>query len=100
MANPVIEFGYKHRHLAATATVWSGPGMLHTITINRPDTTAGATITVYDGVDATGTLIAVITMDQAVFVIPTTLEYDVRSSVGIHIVFSHAVTADITVSYN
>jgi len=73
--------------------------MLHTITINRPDTTASATVTVYDGIGVTANIISIITIDAALFVIPTTLVYDVGYLVGLYIAFSNAVTADITVSY-
>jgi hypothetical protein len=73
--------------------------MLHTITINRPDTTASAIITVYDGIGVTANIISIVAMDAALFVIPTTLVYDVGYLVGLYITFSNAVTADITVSY-
>ena len=87
------------KHLAETSQVASAPGMLHTITINRPDTTANAIITVYDGIGVTANIIAIITVDKAVYVVPTTLVFDVGYLTGLYILFSHAVTADITVSY-
>jgi len=95
-----VERPFKWQHLTETTQVSSIPGMLHTITINCPDTTAGATITVYDGIGVTADIIAIITMDAALFVIPSTLIYDVEIDTGLYIVFSHEVTADITVSYN
>jgi hypothetical protein len=100
MPNPKLDFGYSHQHLADSAIVLTGSGILHTVTINRPDTTGGAIVTLYDGVDNTGTVIAIITMDVAVFVIPATLTYDVAVVTGIYAEFSHAVTADITISFN
>lgn len=99
MPNPVLDFGYKHKHLTDTFLVKTSTGVLHTITINRPDTTASAIVTVYDGLDNTGTEIAIITMDTAVFVVPATLTYDVAFTTGLYLEFSHAVTADLTVSY-
>ncbi|MCJ7669576.1 MAG: hypothetical protein MUO61_03545 [Dehalococcoidia bacterium] len=96
--NP-LERPFDYKHLTNTFQVASGPGMLHTITINRPDSTASAIITVYDGVGVTANIISIITMDKAVYVIPTTLVYDVGYLVGLYITFSNAVTADITVSY-
>lgn len=52
------DFPWKHTHVDDTALVQSGPGALHSIVVNGL-TTAGD-ITVYDGVDATGTVIAVL----------------------------------------
>lgn len=94
-----IERPFDWKHLTNTFQVASGPGMLHTITINRPDTTASAIVTVYDGVGVTANIISIITIDAALFVIPTTLVYDVGYLTGLYITFSNAVTADITVSY-
>jgi hypothetical protein len=91
---------YQHVHLAASGIVKSVGGLLHTLTINRPDTTARATITLHDSVDDSGTVIAVITMDKAAYVIPSTLTYDLTFLTGLYAKFSHAVTADITVSFN
>jgi len=100
MPNPTLDFGYSHKHLTDSAIILTGLGILHTITINRPDTTAAAVVTIYDGIDNTGTVIAIITMDDALFVVPATLTYDVAVTTGIYAEFSHAVTADITVSFN
>ena len=100
MANPVIEYGYRHRHLDDTALVLTGSGILHTLTINSPDTTASATVTIYDGLTNAGVVIGVIAMDAALFVVPVTLVYDVKVATGIYVEFSFAVTADITVSFN
>ena len=94
-----IERPFCWAHLTDTLQVASAPGILHTITINRPDTTGGAIITVYDGIGVTADIISIITMDKAVYVVPATLHYDVCYSAGLYLVFSHAVTADITVSY-
>jgi len=89
-----------HKHMAASGQVKAGAGVLHTVVINRPDTTGGAIITLFDSLTGTGTAIAIITMDSAVFVIPTTLVYDVAFTTGLYVLFSHEVTADITISYN
>ena len=94
-----IERPFDWQHLTGTTQVDSKPGVLHTITINHPDTTAGAIITVYDGIGVTADIIAIIAMDAALFVIPATLQYDIGYDAGLYIVFSHEVTADITVSY-
>ena len=94
-----LERPFDYKHLTDTFQVASTPGVLHSIVINRPDTTGGAIITVYDGIGVTVNIIAIITMDDAVFVVPTTLVYDVGYLIGLYVVFSHAVAADITVSY-
>jgi len=96
--NP-LERPFDWLHVTGTGQIKTGPGMLHTITINRPDSTAGAIITVYDGVGVTANIIAIITMDKAAYVIPSTLQYDAGFLAGLYIVFSHEVTADITVNY-
>lgn len=92
------------KHLIASNQVSAIPGELHTITINRPDVGAGALISVYD-VAAVGdilpaNMIANITMDDAFYVVPATLIYDVGYVNGLYILFSAGITtADITVSY-
>lgn len=89
------------KHLTATDQVASTPGVLHTITINRPDPAAASTITVYDGIGVTADIIAIIVVDSALFVIPTTLVYDCGYATGLYVAFSGGITlADITVSYN
>jgi hypothetical protein len=79
-----------YKHLTATGLVFTGSCLLHTVVLN----TAGAgTITVYDGVDALGTVIAIIdsTSVQGDYL------YDVFCTVGIHVVI--VGTIDITVTY-
>lgn len=87
-------------HLAGSAQVKAGKGVLHAVIINRADTTAGAIITVFDSLTGTGTVIAIISMDKAVYVVPATLAYNVSFATGLYLLFSHEVTADVTVSYN
>ena len=96
VAMPLI---YSYKHMTADGQVKGSSGVLHAITINRPDTTAGAIITVYDSLTGSGTEIAIITMDKAVYVVPVTLLYDVTFVTGLYVLFSHEVTADITVAY-
>ena len=89
-----------HKHLAASGTVKAAKGVLHSLVINRPSTTEGAHITLYDSVDDSGTVIAIITMYKAVYVVPVTLVYNVILENGLYVKFSHEADADITVSYN
>ena len=101
MANPVIEYGFYHKHMTVTGAVTEVTGILHTVTINRPSATAGAICTIYDSVDDSGTVIAIITLDKAVYVVPTTLQYDVRLTYGLYAEFSDEQNAgaDLTFSY-
>ena len=104
MPYDVTERPFLWVHLIDTAQVLTRPGTLHTLTINRPDVGAGALISVYDVADVgdilPANMIANITMDDAFFVIPTTLVFDVGLTSGLYILFSAGITtADITVSY-
>ena len=88
-------FTYKNITLAAptTTVVKTISGVLHAITFNKPANTG--VVSVYDGVSASGTLIATITHADAV---PKTLFFDVVFAVGLCIVTATAAQ-DITVSY-
>lgn len=84
---------YANITTADTTLVHTGGGALRHITVNGGTLTG--TITIYDGVDADGTLIGTIGASQAngnVYL------YDVEVTDGICIVTSEAV--DITVSYD
>ena len=95
-----IDRPFDWEHVTATMQVKSGPGMLHTITINRGDPAAATFITIYDGIGVTADIIANIILDTAVFVIPQTLLFDTGFLAGLYVAFSGAVTlADLTVSY-
>ena len=97
--NP-IDRPFDWSHITATVQVKSGPGMLHSITINRGDPAGGRFLTVYDGVGVTANIIANIALDTAVFVIPQTLIYDCGFLAGLYVAFDGAVTlADLTISY-
>jgi hypothetical protein len=77
---------------SGTNVVKSGPGVLHSITIN---TATAGTITIYDNVAGSGTVIATITVTAAVTV---TLTYDAVFALGLTVVSS--ANTDFTVSYN
>lgn len=79
-----------------TTTVKSSSGFLHSITINKA--TANGVIAIYDGDNATGTLVATITSPAALTQNQFTLIYDIKMPNGITIVTSGAAQ-DITVSY-
>lgn len=98
---PVASFPWPWAHVTGTTTtpVKTGRGTLHTIVVNGL-TTVGD-ITVYDGVDATGAVIAVLHLDIAtsVSVQPITFVYDCKIVTGIYIEYDQAVAADLTVTY-
>jgi hypothetical protein len=77
-----------------TTVIKSTPGVLHTITFNKP--VATGVITVYDNGAASGTVIATITIPANPQ--PFTLTYDRGFENGLTIVTATAAQ-DITVSY-
>ena len=88
---------YTNITLAAptTTVVHSTPGKLHAITIN--EAAANGVITVYDGLDANGTVIATITMPATLLENQKTLVYNINFNKGLTVVTSTAAQ-DITVS--
>lgn len=90
--------GFTYRNLAANGTtlIRTGPGILHSITIN--DAGASSNVcTVYDGLSASGTVIA--TIDTAAATTPVTLLYDVQFNTGLTIVIATGTAANITVAW-
>jgi len=79
----------------ATTVVKAAPGVLHTITFNKP--VATATVTIYDHPSAaSGTKIGTITVPASPQ--PVTLAYDVNFQKGLTIVTGVA-DEDITISF-
>ena len=99
MPNPVSDFPWKWKHVNSTVLVKTGAGALHTIVVNGL-TTVGD-ITVYDGVNAGGVVIAVIHLATAtsISVQPITLTYDLEIGTGIYVAYDQSVAADLTVTY-
>jgi len=99
MPNPKSDFPWPFMHVDDTVLVSGRPGALHTIVVNGL-TTAGD-ITVYDGVDATGSVIAVLHLNPAtsISVQPITFTYDLKVATGIYIAYDDSVVADLTVTY-
>ncbi len=77
-----------------TTAVKTSPGVLHTITFNKP--VATGVVTVYDNTAASGTVIATITVPANPQ--PFTLTFDVAFNVALTITTATAAQ-DITVSY-
>ena len=96
---PISSFPWPWTHIDGTLLVHTGAGALHTIVVNGL-TTAGD-ITVYDGIDATGSVIAVLHLDPttSISVQPITFVYDLRLATGIYIAYDQSVAADLTVTY-
>jgi hypothetical protein len=88
--NSIPTGGSRNIAAAATTVIKTGPGVLHTLTVN---TTAAGAITIYDNTLAAGTKIATIKASVA----EQTFTYDVAFGTGLTIVT--AAASDITVSY-
>ena len=84
-------YNYTNITTATTTLVRSGGGVLHTLTVN---TTAAATITIYDSLTASGNKIATISASPAV---GSDFQYDVAFTTGLTIVTAGA--HDITVAW-
>ena len=85
MGNSAIDFPWDKTNVTEDTLVKTGKCVLHNITING--TTTVGQIEVYDGIDATGTLIATIHLRTAVQVSvqPMTLNYDCEMDTGIYL---------------
>ncbi len=96
---PIASFPWPWSHVGGTKLVKTGKGALHTIVVNGL-TTAGD-ITIYDGVDGTGSVIGVLHLDvtTSVSIQPITFLYDCKIATGIYIAYDQAVVADLTVTY-
>jgi len=88
--------GNSYSHLTADGQVKGSAGYLHLVTINN--VTANGTITIYDSLTESGTVIAAIALTTT-STFPMTLIYDVTCATGIYAGFDGTVTGDITVSY-
>ena len=85
--DPRTSFGWDKLNVAAETLVKTGAGVLHSIVLNGV-TTVGDVL-IYDGVDATGQLIATLNVRSAVSVSFQGLPflYDCRIDTGIFITF-------------
>lgn len=86
-------FSYTNITTAATTTIKSGAGMLHTITVN---TTANGSLIVYDNTAGSGTIIATVTSINNTAC--STLIYDIQFNTGLTVVSSSA-NPDFTVTW-
>ena len=80
-----------------TAVIKATPGVLHSVTINKP--LGSGVVTIYDNTAASGTAIATITLPATLLTNgPCTATYDVVFGTGLSIATTAAAT-DVTVSY-
>ncbi len=93
LGNPVGSYAYNHISTATTTTVKTGAGILGGLSINSP---AAGTVTVYDSLTGSGTVIAVLTLTTTT-PLATVLQV-LQFSTGLTLVTSAAV--DLTVAYN
>jgi hypothetical protein len=90
---------YLTDRMVADKLVKSGAGTLHTLTFSQADAapTAG-TITVYDSLTETGTVLFIHTQTTAVFM-PVSVTLDVPYSIGLYVGFATTADVSVTVSY-
>ena len=95
----VIDFPWKWGHVTGTVLVKTGRGVLHTIVVNGLTTSGDATV--YDGVDATGAVIAILHLNVAtsISIQPITLAYGLEIATGIYIAYDQALAADLTFTF-
>jgi hypothetical protein len=88
---------YQVKNLAANAatTVKSGSGKCHALTINKAGASSNV-ISVYDGTDTNGTLLATIDGTAAA---GSTFLRNARFVTGLHVVIATGTAADITIEY-
>ncbi len=97
--DPRSNFLWKKLHVATTALVSGGAGGLHSIVLNGLTTAGDATV--YDGVDNTGAVVAILHLNPAasISVQPLPFLYDAEIETGIYIEYDQNLVADLTVMY-
>ena len=96
-----IEQPWKFAHVSESGLVKAGGCVIHRISINRADS-AAEYVTIYDGLDATGDVVAIIGIgrDAPTYVTPVSLSFDCRLLVGCYVEFDQAPSiADLTIAY-
>ena len=99
MPTPVLDFPWDKVNVTADAIVHTGPCVLHSITFNGM--TVVGDVAIYDGVDATGTLIGTLILRSAVQVScqPFTLILDCEMTTGIFFDYDAAFNGNFTVTF-
>lgn len=83
---------FKNITSATTTLVYTGACTLQYLTVNKA--VASQTVTIYDGIDATGTVVGTVAMPATLTENNYTLEYEVALTTGLAIVTSGST--DIT----
>lgn len=96
---PVANFPWPWTHVDDTVLVQARAGALHSIVVNGLTTAGDATV--YDGIDATGTVLAVLHLDPttSISVQPIAFPYDCEIATGIYIAYDQSLAADLTVMH-
>ena len=99
MGNPAVDFPWDKINIPAAGIASDHPCVLHSIIFNGM-TTVGD-VPIYDGVDATGTLIGTLILRSAVQVScqPMTFLYDCEMEVGIFLDFVGGFVGNFTVTF-
>ena len=97
---PNTDFGWPYTHVTQSTLCMTGPGTLHCVVLNGI-TTVGD-VTIYDGVDNAGVVIAVLSLRTAVHVSfqPVNFLYDARVATGIFIESAGTFAGDLTVMHS
>ena len=85
---------YQHLSADGAYQLQTGRGMLHSVVISKKGN-GSETIHIYDGVDATGHLIADIDAHSN----QIALTYDVQFEHGLHVVLAGGGPPDVTITY-
>ena len=94
MSDSRVDFPWDWTHVDQSLQIKVGAGALHTVTINQ--LAAGDTVTIYDGADIFGAVMAIIATALSQ---PVTLIYDARVETGIFIAIAGQGPNDLTVNY-
>ena len=100
MGNPAIDFPWSYVNVDEDTIVKTGVGVLHNITFNGM--TVVGDVVVYDGIDATGTVIATYNFRSAVHVSyqGITFSYDCEVTTGIFVdTDTSTFVGNLTVTY-
>ena len=94
-----IDFPWDKINIAAPGIACNHACVLHSIVFNGM--TVVGTVPIYDGVDATGTLIGTLILDSAVHIScqPMTFIYDCEMETGIFMDFVGGFVGDFTVMF-
>ena len=99
MGNSAIDFPWEKTYVDDSLLVKAGKCVLHSIQFNGM--TAVGDVAVYDGVDATGTLIATLILRSAIHVSSQsiTYSYDSKMTTGIFLAYDQNFAGNFTVMW-